>query len=76
MLGYVSDHGVIHPIFKSEGVDLNDPDDYHVNGITMTTVVAKQFAMHMVLEACMSAWADCDMLRADEQATFASITGP
>ena len=54
--------GVIHPIFK--GGDSNDPDNYR--GITVTTVLAKLFAI--VLEPRMSAWAEGKMLRADVQA--------
>ena len=56
--------GVIHPIFKSG--DANDPNNYR--GITVTSVLAKLFAM--VLEARMSIWAEGHDLRADGQAGF------
>ena len=56
--------GVIHPIFKSG--DANDPSNYR--GITVTSVLAKLFAM--VLEARMSIWAEDHDLRADGQAGF------
>ena len=56
--------GVIHPIFKSG--DANDPSNYR--GITVTSVLAKLFAM--VLEARMSIWAECHDLRAEGQAGF------
>ena len=48
--------GVIHPIFKSG--DVNDPGNYR--GITVTSVLAKLFAM--TLEARMSAWAEVNQL--------------
>jgi hypothetical protein len=56
--------GVIHPIFKAG--DVNDPNNYR--GITVTSVLAKLFAM--VLEARMSKWAESHELRADGQAGF------
>ena len=56
--------GVIHPIFKSG--DANDPGNYR--GITVTSVLAKLFAM--VLEARMSNWAEGHDLRAEGQAGF------
>ena len=56
--------GVIHPIFKSG--DANDPSNYR--GITVTSVLAKLFAM--VLEARMSIWAESHDLRAEGQAGF------
>lgn len=56
--------GVIHPIFKSG--DVCDPGNYR--GITVTSVLAKLFAM--VLEARMSKWAEDSELRAQGQAGF------
>lgn len=56
--------GVIHPIFKSG--DANDPSNYR--GITVTSVLAKLFAM--ILEARMSVWAEDHDLRAAGQAGF------
>ena len=56
--------GVIHPIFKSG--DVNDANNYR--GITVTSVLAKLFAM--VLETRMSQWTEDRALRADGQAGF------
>ena len=56
--------GVIHPIFKSG--DCNDPSNYR--GITVTSVLAKLFAM--VIEARLSNWAETNNLRATGQAGF------
>ena len=58
--------GVIHPIFKSG--DADDPSNYR--GITVTSVLAKVFAM--ILEARMTAWAEGRNLRAQGQAGFRS----
>lgn len=58
------DSGVIHSIYKSD--DSNDPNNYR--GITVTSVLAKLFAM--VLEARMSAWAEENCMRAQGQAGF------
>ena len=56
--------GVIHPIFKSG--DVSNPSNYR--GITVTSVLAKLFAM--VLEARLSNWAEDSELRAHGQAGF------
>ena len=56
--------GVIHPIFKSG--DANDPNNYR--GITVTTILAKLFAM--VLENRISDWAEGKGVRAAGQAGF------
>ena len=56
--------GVIHPIFKAGNVD--DPGNYR--GITVTSVLAKLFAM--TLEGRMSEWAESNNLRAAGQAGF------
>lgn len=58
--------GVIHPIFKSG--DTDDPNNYR--GITVTSVLAKVFAM--ILETRMMAWAEGRNLRAQGQAGFRS----
>ena len=56
--------GVIHPIFKAGGA--NDPGNYR--GITVTSVLAKMFAM--ILETRMSAWVEGQNPRAEGQAGF------
>ena len=56
--------GVIHPIYKSG--DANDPSNYR--GITVTSVLAKLFAM--ILETRLSTWAEGHNLRAEGQAGF------
>ena len=56
--------GVIHPIFKSG--DADDPSNYR--GITVTSVLAKVFAM--IIETRLSAWAEDHNLRAEGQAGF------
>ena len=55
---------MIHLIFKSG--DANDPSNYR--GITVTSVLAKLFAM--MLEARSSQWAETQKLRAEGQAGF------